>query len=76
MKKTFDDLSNDEKKEYYFLRAMSIDIPYTIALVPFLVILLITSSKFVGIGSLIILGIIGIGYYIDSKKHDKIYGLN
>jgi hypothetical protein len=76
MKKEFNDLTTEEQKEFLFLQGVSVDLPYTIALIPFIVILLITSNKLIGAGSLLILIILGIGFFIDMKKLNKVYGLN
>lgn len=76
MKRDFNDLTTEEQKEFLFLQGVSIDLPYTIALIPFVVILLITSNKFIGAGSLIILIILGIGFFIDMKKLKTVFGLN
>ena len=75
MKKEFNDLENDEKKEYYILRALSVDIPYTISMIPFIVIMLITSSLYVGLGATLIFIVLSIGYFIDVKKLKKVYDL-
>jgi hypothetical protein len=76
MKKEFNDLSLDKKKEYLFLQAISIDLPYVIALIPFIVLGIVTSSVYVGVASLIMIACLVTGFFIDMKKLNKVYGLN
>jgi hypothetical protein len=76
MKKEFKDLSIEEKKEFLFLQAISIDLPYTIALIPMIILYLITSSVYVGIGSVVMIVCLIVGFIIDFKKLSNLYGLN
>ena len=76
MKKTFNDLEKDEKKEFLFIQGLTIDLPYVILIVPFIVILLITSNTYIGLGAIAILICAFIGVYIDYKKLKSVYGLN
>lgn len=76
MKKEFKDLTVDEKKEYLFLEALSLDLPYVIPITAFSIVTIITTNAFVGFGSIAILFILAIGYIKDRKKFKEVCGLN
>ena len=75
MKKEFEDLETDVKKEYLFMKQLAYELPYTLALVPFIIISLTSKSTIIGIASLIIFFIIAFGYSREIKKLNKVYGL-
>ena len=73
MKKEFKDLTTDEKKEYYLLRAISLDLPYTISMIPFIVLMLISTSVYIGIGSTVIFIFLAIEWFLDLNRLNKVY---
>ena len=76
MKRTYEDLSDDEKQVYLLSRGLAVDLPYAICLIPFMVILLVTSNKYIGVGAFFICVVFFIGYFIDLKRLRKAHRID
>ena len=83
MKRTYEDLTNDEKKEYHVFKNITGDIPYTLGMITLFIFLIpfcfTESGKYLfryhALGMVLVTIFLMIFYYRDLKKVKQLYGM-